>query len=172
VKRGIDIYRLSSVLILVLTVSSPLACGSCATAIQSRPEYSAASIKGTYQISATAKPYVKFAGGPRLGSGTVYFDGRGNLQGTQTWFGNEQSMSGTYIVNPDGQGRATIIATDSSGAVSPKSEIDFQLVNPSKIQFESRGMVPERSGEDLDWNSSAYCQQTTNPCATGVMTKE
>jgi hypothetical protein len=159
-------------LVISLAALAPLACGLADRAAQSRPQYSAASIKGTYEINATAKPYVKFAGGPRLGSGTIHFDGRGNLDGTQAWYGNDQSIRGTYIVNPDGQGCATVIATDSSGAVSPPSEIEIQIVNPSKIQFESRGMVPERSGEDLDWDSGSYCQQTANPCVTGVMTKK
>ncbi len=159
-------------LTISLAALAPLACAVRATAIRSRPEYSAASIKGTYEITATAKPYVKFAGGPRLGSGTVYFDGRVNLEGSQTWYGNEQSIRGTYVVNRDGQGTATISATDSSGRVSPPSEIEFQIENSSRIQFELQGMVPERSGEDLDWESGTYCQQTANPCATGVMTRK
>jgi hypothetical protein len=157
--------------VFVLAVCAPLACGIGMRAAQSRPQYSAASIKGTYEITATAKPYVKFAGGPRLGSGTIDFDGRGSFDGTQTWYGNEQSIRGTYRVNPDGAGSATVSATNSSGVALPPSEIEFQIVNPSKIQFESRGLESERSGEDLDWDSSTYCRQTANPCATGVMIK-
>jgi len=107
-----------------------------------------------------------------VGSGTIRFDGRGNLDGTQTWYGNEQSIRATYVVTPDGQGSATVTATNSSGVVLPPSEIEFQIVNLKKIQFESRGLASERSGEDLDWVSGASCQQTANPCATGVMIRE
>ncbi len=114
---------------------------------------------------------MKSAGGPPLGSGTVHFDGHGNLDGTQTWYGNEQSIRGTYKVDADGHGSATITATGSSGVVSPPSEIEFQIVTPDKIDFESRGLVPKGSGEDLDWESGTYCQQNANPCASGVMTR-
>jgi hypothetical protein len=172
VKRQVDIRQLLPALFYLLEASLPLACRLSTEPIQSRLRYSAASIKGTYEISAAAKPYVKFAGGPRIGSGTIHFDGRGNLDGTQTWYGDNQSLHGTYVVSPDGEGFATVVAKDSSGVASPPSEIEFQIVNPDKIQFESRGLASERSGEDLDWASATYCQQTANPCASGVMTRE
>src|SRR5258708_7098267 len=50
----------------------------CASATHRAATYSNASVAGKYRITSTVKPYVKFAGGPKIGTGEVRFDGRGN----------------------------------------------------------------------------------------------
>jgi hypothetical protein len=69
-------------------------------------EFTDASIKGTYTVSASLKPYVKF-GGPQVGSGELRYDGRGNVSRHVVNFGVPADLQGTYHVNPDGTGTSS-----------------------------------------------------------------
>ena len=139
----------------------------CATTRPRRTDFSVASLRGAYELRSTTKPYVKFAGGPNVGSGRIIFDGKGQLVGTETWYGEPQTVRGTYVVEPSGQGSATVTTTDSNGSITP-GIIDFQ-VESDRIQFVSRGLSVERSGEDTDWKSSTFCQSASSGCISGVL---
>ena len=109
-------------------------------------EFSDASLSGTYLSWTTFKAYVKFAGGPRIASGEIQFDGRGGLSGHGTYFNEKFELRGTYEVHPDGTGSASYIATDSTGHTD-QVDLDFQIVGRDKVKFQSRGW------ENRDWSS-------------------
>src|SRR5260370_17045611 len=83
----------------------------CASATHRAPTYSSASVVGKYRITSTVKPYVKFAGGPKIGSGEVTFDGRGKLSGLETFQGQQGTIPGTYEIEPDVTPTASIITS-------------------------------------------------------------
>jgi hypothetical protein len=115
-----------------------LAClAGCAT--HRAPTYSNASIAGKYRITSTVKPYVKFAGGPKIGSGEVTFDGRGNLSGRETFEGQRGTIRGTYEIEPDGTGTASMITTLEDGS-SSESALALQIQNETQIKFVSEGL--------------------------------
>lgn len=109
-------------------------------------EFSDASISGTYLSWTTFKAYVKFAGGPRIASGEIQFDGRGGLSGHGTYFNEKSDIRGTYEVRPDGTGSASYTATNSTGHID-RVDLDFQIVSHDKIKFQSSGW------ENRDWSS-------------------
>jgi hypothetical protein len=140
-------------------------CG-CATAIHSAPAYSKASVAGKYRITSTVKPYVKFAGGPKIGDGEVFFDGRGNLSGQQVFLGESSTIHGTYEINPDGTGTADVIATMKDGS-SSESPLTLQIQNDEQIKFVSAGL---RQGSD--WISTGELMATSQAGVSGLFEKE
>ncbi len=94
---------------------------------------------GKYRITSTIKPYVKFAGGPKIGSGEVVFDGRGNLSGRQIFQGQQGTIRGTYEIEPDGAGSASLITTLVDGT-SSESALSLQIQNDKQIKFVSQGL--------------------------------
>jgi len=109
-------------------------------------EFSDASLSGTFLSWTTFKAYVKFAGGPRIASGEIQFDGRGGLSGHGTYFNEKFEIRGTYQVRPDGTGNATYTTTNSAGHTD-RVDLDFQIVSRDKIKFQSSGW------ENRDWSS-------------------
>src|SRR5712692_8075744 len=90
----------------------------CTFAADRAPTYSNASVAGKYRITSTVKPYVKFAGGPKIGTGEVTFDGRGNLSGQQIFEDQRGTIRGTYEIEPDGTGTMSLITTLEDGTSS------------------------------------------------------
>lgn len=117
----------------------------CAT--HRAPAYSNASVAGKYRITSTVKPYVKFAGGPKIGSGEVTFDGRGNLSGRETFEGQQGTIRGTYEIELDGTGTASMITALEDGT-SSETALALQIQNDHQIKFVSEGL-PQHS----DWVS-------------------
>jgi hypothetical protein len=109
--------------------------------------YSNASVVGKYRITSTVKPYVKFAGGPKIGSGELTFDGRGNLSGRETFESQQRTIRGTYEIEPDGTGTASLITALEDGS-SSESALALQIQNDHQIKFVSEGL-PQHS----DWVS-------------------
>jgi hypothetical protein len=140
-------------------------CG-CATAIHSAPAYSKASVAGKYRITSTVKPYVKFAGGPKIGDGEVFFDGRGNLSGQQVFLSESSTIHGTYEINPDGTGTADVIATMKDGS-SSESPLTLQIQNDEQTKFVSAGL---RQGSD--WISTGELMATSQAGVSGLFEKE
>ena len=66
---------------MALVLGALILIGSGRVEAQASPAaeggYSDASLSGTYLSWTTFKAYVKFAGGPRIASGEIQFDGRG-----------------------------------------------------------------------------------------------
>jgi hypothetical protein len=142
-----------------------LAClAGCAT--HRAPTYSNASIAGKYRITSTVKPYVKFAGGPKIGSGEVTFDGRGNLSGRQTFEGQRGTIRGTYEIEPDGTGTASMITTLEDGS-SSESALALQIQNETQIKFVSEGL-PQHG----DWVSVQSLIAHGQAGLQGVLEKE
>jgi len=142
-----------------------LAClAGCAT--HRAPTYSNASIAGKYRITSTVKPYVKFAGGPKIGTGEVTFDGRGNLSGRETFEGQRGTIRGTYEIEPDGTGTASMITTLEDGT-SSESALVLQIQNETQIKFVSRGL-PQHG----DWVSVQSLIAHGQAGLQGVLEKE
>jgi hypothetical protein len=142
-----------------------LAClAGCAT--HRAPTYSNASIAGKYRITSTVKPYVKFAGGPKIGSGEVTFDGRGNLSGRETFEGQRGTIRGTYEIEPDGTGTASMITTLEDGS-SSESALALQIQNETQIKFVSEGL-PQHG----DWVSVQSLIAHGQAGLQGVLEKE
>ena|SRR6266478_6081126 len=115
-----------------------LAClAGCAT--HRAPAYSNESVSGKYRITSTVKPYVKFAGGPKVGTGEVTFDGRGNLSGRETFEGQKGTIHGTYEIESDGTGTASMTAALEDGT-SSQSVLALQIQNETQIKFVSQGL--------------------------------
>src|SRR5229473_8633322 len=110
----------------------------CASATHRAATYSDASVTGKYRITSTVKPYVKFAGGPKIGTGEVTFDGRGNLSGRETFEGQQGTIRGTYEIAPDGTGTASIFTALEDGT-SSESALALQIQNYTRIKFVSQG---------------------------------
>ena len=136
----------------------------CAT--HRAPTYSNASVNGKYRITSTVKPYVKFAGGPKIGTGEVTFDGRGNLSGRETFEGQRGTIRGTYEIEPDGTGTASMITTLEDGT-SSESALALQIQNDHQIKFVSEGL-PQHS----DWVSVQSLIAHGQAGLQGVLEKE
>jgi hypothetical protein len=136
----------------------------CAT--HRAPSYSNASVAGKYRITSTVKPYVKFAGGPKIGSGEVTFDGRGNLSGRETFEGQPGTIGGTYEIEPDGSGTASMITTLEDGT-SSETALALQIQNETQIKFVSQGL-PQHS----DWVSVQSLIAHGQAGLQGVLEKE
>ena len=142
-----------------------LAClAGCAT--HRAPTYSNESVAGKYRITSTVKPYVKFAGGPKIGAGEVTFDGRGNLSGRQIFEGQRGTISGTYEIEPDGTGTASMITALEDGT-SSESALALQIQNDTQIKFVSQGL-PQHS----DWVSVQSLIAHGQAGLQGVLEKE
>lgn len=127
-------------------------------------EFSDASIDGTYTVSASLKPYVKF-GGPQVGSGELRYDGQGNVSGHVVTFGVPADLKGTYHVNPDGTGTSSYTTTTESG-VATSSETKFRILNADEIEFESKGSA------NRDWASAATVTQSQDNGVFGTLRKK
>lgn len=114
--------RLSAV-VLVACVAA------CSTAQHIPPHYSQQSLQGSYAMKSTNKAYVKFAGGPQIGSGNLHFDGRGHFTGNENYFGEPEKLNGTYQINPDGSGSAQVTARNSDGQIT-QGEMTLQFESP------------------------------------------
>jgi hypothetical protein len=84
---------------------------------------------------------------PMASVGVFYLDGRGNLIGHETVnFGGtpfDAEISGTYTVNPDCTGTATICATPSDGSGAIESTISFVITSDGKeVQMVTTIMTP------------------------------
>jgi hypothetical protein len=144
-----------------------LAClFGCASATHRAPSYSNASVAGKYRITSTVKPCVKFAGGPKIGSGEVTFDGRGNLSGRETFEGRQGTIRGTYEIEPDGTGTASMITTLEDGT-SSETALALQIQNDHQIKFVSEGL-PQHS----DWVSVQSLIAHGQAGLQGVLEKE
>ena len=142
-----------------------LAClAGCAT--HRAPSYSDASVAGKYRITSTIKPYVKFAGGPEIGTGEITFDGRGNLSGRETFEGQRGTIRGTYEIEPDGTGTASMITILEDGS-SSESALALQIQNETQIKFVSQGL-PQHG----DWVSVQSLIAHGQAGLQGVLEKE
>ncbi len=130
----------------------------------SSSEFTDASISGTYTMTATLKPYVKF-GGPQIGSGELHYDGQGNVSGRVVNFGVPADLKGTYHVNPDGTGTSSYTTTAESGAMTT-GETKFRIVNTQEIEFESKDSL------NRDWSSAATLTQTKDNGVFGTLRKK
>ena len=136
----------------------------CAT--HRAPTYFNASVAGKYRITSTVKPYVKFAGGPKISSGEIRFDGRGNLSGRETFEGQQGTIRGTYAIEPDGTGTASIISALEDGT-SSESALALQIQNDTQIKFVSQGL-PQHG----DWVSVQSLIAHGQAGLQGVLEKE
>ena len=142
-----------------------LAClAGCAT--HHAPSYTNASVAGEYRITSTVKPYVKFAGGPKIGTGEVTFDGHGNLSGRQIFEGQQGTIRGTYEIEPDGTGTASMTIALEDGS-SSESALALQIQNENQIKFVSQGL-PQRG----DWVSVQSLIAHGQAGLQGVLDKE
>jgi hypothetical protein len=142
-----------------------LAClAGCAT--HRAPNYSNASVAGKYRITSTVKPYVKFAGGPKIGTGEVMFDGRGNLSGRQIFEGQPGTIRGTYEIEPDGTGTASMTTALEDGS-SSESALALQIQNDKQIKFVSQGLP-----QHTDWVSVQSLIAHGQGGLQGVLEKE
>ena len=149
-----------------MVVLGALAIAGCASGAHREAAYSDASVIGTYRLTSTIKPYVKFAGGPKIGEGEVSFDGRGNLSGRQVFLGQNGTIRGTYQIEPDGTGTASMITALEDGNTS-ESALALQIQNDKQIKFVSDGL--ERHG---DWVSVQSLIAHGQPGLQGVLEKE
>jgi hypothetical protein len=128
--------------------------------------YSNASVIGKYRMTSTVKPYVKFAGGPKIGDCEVAFDGRGNLSGRQIFLGQRGSIRGTYHIEADGTGTASMTTTLEDGSNS-ESALALQIQSDQQIKFVSEGL-PQHG----DWVSVQSLIAHGQPGLQGVLEKE
>jgi hypothetical protein len=128
--------------------------------------YSNASVIGKYRLTSTVKPYVKFAGGPKIGEGEIAFDGHGNLAGHQVFLGQHGTIRGTYQIEPDGTGTASMTTALEDGTTS-NSALALQIQNDQQIKFVSDGL-PRRG----DWVSVQSLIAHGQPGLQGVLEKE
>jgi len=138
----------------------------CAFRAQREGVYPNASIVGKYRLTSTIKPYVKFAGGPKIGEGEVAFDGRGNLSGRQIFLGEHGTIRGTYQIEPDGNGTASMTTVLNNGSTS-ESAFALQIQNDKQIKFVSEGL-PQHGG----WVSVQSLIAHGEPGLQGVLVKE
>jgi hypothetical protein len=138
---------------------------SCVTPVRQQPAWSNASLIGTYDVATTIKPYVKFAGGPRLGKGRISFDGHGSFSGEQTYEGEHDQLSGKYLIQPDGRGIAYVTSIAQDGSVA-RSEYALKIENENKVLSVSYGL--DATG---DWVSPEYLGQHAQPALTSVLTR-
>jgi len=145
-----------------------LACivGCASGAHREAVTYSDASVIGKYRLTSTVKPYVKFAGGPKIGEGEVVFDGRGNLSGRQVFLDQHGTIRGTYHIEADGTGTASMTTTLDDGSTSD-SALALQLQGDQQIKFVSEGL-PQHG----DWVSVQSLIEHGQPGLQGVLAKE
>jgi hypothetical protein len=128
--------------------------------------YSNASLIGKYRLTSTIKPYVKFAGGPKIGEGEIVFDGPGNLAGQQIFLGQSGTIRGKYQIEPDGTGTASMTTTLEDGSTS-ESALALQIQNDKQIKFVSEGL-----SQHGDWISVQSLIAHGQPGLQGVLEKE
>jgi hypothetical protein len=149
---------------ILILVACTVGCASAAN--RESVTYSNASVIGKYRMTSTVKPYVKFAGGPKVGEGEVVFDGLGNLAGSQVFLGQPGTIRGTYHIEPDGTGTASMVTAlqDSS---TTESTLALQIQNDQQIKFVSEGL-PQHG----DWVSVQSLIAHGQPGLQGVLEKE
>jgi len=130
------------------------------------PTYSNTSVAGKYRTTSTLKPYVKFAGGPKMGDGEIFFDGQGKLFGQQIFLGESQTIHGTYHINSDGSGTADVVTKLKDGS-SSESVLTLQIQNEDQIKFVSAGLRL-----NSDWISGNQLMATGNAGVSGLLEKE
>ena len=96
-------------------------------------------------MTSTVKPYVKFAGGPKIGEGEIAFDGRGNFAGRQVFLGQPGTIEGIYQIEPDGTGTASMTTVLEDGTAS-QSAFALQIQNDKQIKFVSEGLSQRATG--------------------------
>jgi hypothetical protein len=145
-----------------------LAClaGCASQANREAVAYSNASLVGKYRMTSTVKPYVKFAGGPKIGEGEIAFDGRGNLAGQQVFLGQRGTVRGAYQIESDGTGTASMVTALEDGTTS-ESTLALQIQNDRQIKFVSEGLP--RHG---DWVSVQSLIAHGQPGLQGNLEKE
>ena len=145
-----------------------LACSvGCASAANREAlTYSNASVVGKYRLTSTVKPYVKFAGGPKIGEGEIAFDGRGNFAGRQVFLGQPGTIEGTYQIEPDGTGTASMTTVLEDGTTS-ESAFALQIQNEKQIKFVSEGL-----SQHGDWVSVQSLIANGQPGLQGMLEKE
>src|SRR5258708_30484318 len=137
-----DVNRPCCGIVCFATVVNAWACGPAAEtatspsmSASSSTVYSDASLSGTYILTATLKPYVKF-GGPQVGSGELRYDGQGNVSGHVVNFGVPADLKGTYHANPDGTGTSAYMTPAESGIENVETR--FRIVTARKIEFDTK----------------------------------
>jgi hypothetical protein len=145
-----------------------LACsvGCASPANRGALTYSNASVVGKYRMTSTVKPYVKFAGGPKIGEGEIAFDGRGNFAGRQVFLGQPGTIEGTYQIEPDGTGTASMTTALEDGTAS-QSAFALQIQNDKQIKFVSEGL-----SQRGDWVSVQSLIAHGQPGLQGMLVKE
>jgi hypothetical protein len=128
--------------------------------------YSNTSVTGKYRLTSTVKPYVKFAGGPKIGEGEIVFDGRGNFAGRQVFLGQRGTIRGTYRIESDGTGTASMTTALEDGTTS-ESALALQIQNEKQIKFVSEGL-PQHG----DWVSVQSLMAHGQPGLQGMFEKE
>ena len=154
--------------LMKLSILALVACiAGCASAARREAvTYSDASVSGKYRLTSTVKPYVKFAGGPKIGEGEIDFDGQGNLSGRQIFLGEAGTVRGTYRIETDGSGRAWMATALADGTTS-ESALALQIQNDKQIKFVSQGL-PQHD----DWVSVQSLIAHDQPGLQGVFEKE
>jgi hypothetical protein len=148
----------------LILVACTVACTSAAN--RESGTYSNASVIGKYRLTSTVKPYVKFAGGPKIGEGEVVFDGLGNLAGSQVFLGQHGTIRGTYHIEPDGTGTASMTTVLEDGTTS-ENALALQIQNDKQIKFVSEGL-----SQHGDWVSVQSLIAHAQPGLQGVLEKE
>jgi hypothetical protein len=143
-----------------------LAFASCAR--QSEQEFTNSNLHGTYKLVETIKPYVKFAGGPQIVTGYIYFDGNGQLWGQQKSWDESvtQRVRGTYQVKRDGTGSSQV-AVAPNGANPLGSRFIFQIDGSNNLRFVSEGLQL-----NSDWISSNSLQANGQAAYSGTLVKQ
>jgi hypothetical protein len=145
-----------------------LAClAGCASGVHGESTaYSNASLVGKYRMTSTLKPYVKFAGGPKVSEGDVIFDGQGNLSGRLVFWGDAATVRGIYQIQPDGTGELSMITALQDGSTS-ESALTLQIQNDHQIEFVSDGLRESR-----DWMSVQSLITHGQAAFQGILEKE
>jgi hypothetical protein len=145
-----------------------LACavGCASAANRASIIYSNANVVGKYRLTSTVKPYVKFAGGPKIGEGEIDFDGRGNFAGEQVFLGQRGNIRGTYQIESDGAGTASMTTVLEDGTTS-ENALALQIQNDKQIKFVSEGL-----SQHGDWVSVQSLIAHGQPGLQGVLVKE
>ena len=149
---------------LILLACTVTGCASAAN--RETAAYSNASLIGKYRLTSTIKPYIKFAGGPKIGEGELVFDGHGNLAGQQVFLGQHGTIRGNYQIAPDGTGTASMTTTLEDGSTS-ESALALQIQNDKQIKFVSEGL-PQHG----DWVSVQSLIAHGQPGLQGVLERE
>jgi hypothetical protein len=142
------------------------AVGCASAANRESVSYSDASVVGKYRMTSTVKPYVKFAGGPKIAEGEIDFDGRGNFAGEQVFLGQRGNIRGTYQIESDGAGTASMTTVLEDGTTS-ENAFALQIQNDKQIKFVSEGL-----SQHGDWVSVQSLIAHGQPGLQGVLVKE